>query len=105
MQTLSDSNFDSVLDGSPRAVVLFSASWCGPCKTFKPKFLKMADEMSDVDFFYCDVDEAQKITMDLAIQSVPTIITFKSGDTHKHIVGADETRVRAMLEELRTQTA
>jgi thioredoxin-like negative regulator of GroEL len=100
MTTLTDQDLQTTLDASPKAIVMFSASWCGPCKAFKPKFQKLAEETTGVDFFYCDVDSAQRAAMDLSIQSVPTIVSFRDGDDVRKVIGADESGVRGLIEEL-----
>lgn len=38
-------------------VVMFSASWCGPCKTLKPYFKKGSLDYDDVFFAYIDCDK------------------------------------------------
>ena len=35
----------------------FSASWCGPCKSFEPAVRHMAVKFTDVSFVKVDVDE------------------------------------------------
>lgn len=63
------------------AVVYFTASWCGPCRTQKPLFAKASvmDKNDNVEYFIVDVDEVDpSVLLDHKIQSVPTIIWMEN---------------------------
>lgn len=50
----------SVLSGSPKALVYFTASWCGPCRKIAPHFSNLAAEHGgSVKFVKVDVDANQ----------------------------------------------
>ena len=38
MITKTDDDIGELLDENTRVIILFGATWCGPCKTFKPKY-------------------------------------------------------------------
>ncbi|MDE6802785.1 MAG: thioredoxin, partial [Muribaculaceae bacterium] len=63
VKELNDKNFQELLgDPNGPVVIDFSASWCGPCKTFAPVFHQVADEMSGkAEFFKVDVDESPQL--------------------------------------------
>jgi thioredoxin-like negative regulator of GroEL len=103
MQTQNDDTIQTLLDEHERVVVLFGASWCAPCKRFKPTFEKLAAENSDVTFAYCDVDETEQLAMDLEIKSVPTVVSFFSGIEDETVVGANIDKVKVLLEKLRAR--
>ena len=48
----------------------FSATWCGPCKVFKPIMKELSDEGYDIQFI--DGDENPKLANKYNIRSVPT---------------------------------
>lgn len=63
-------------DGIP-TVVDFSATWCGPCRQFKPIFHQTAaDYKGKVDFISIDVDSYQRLSEKYGVQSIPCIIYF-----------------------------
>eukprot|EP00252_Welwitschia_mirabilis_P011443 TRINITY_DN2569_c0_g3_i1.p1 TRINITY_DN2569_c0_g3~~TRINITY_DN2569_c0_g3_i1.p1 ORF type:complete len:109 (-),score=13.90 TRINITY_DN2569_c0_g3_i1:131-457(-) len=39
------------------AIVVFTASWCGPCKTIEPYFAELSDKYPQMMFLVVDVDE------------------------------------------------
>ncbi|MBD5213557.1 MAG: thioredoxin [Bacteroidales bacterium] len=105
VKELNDKNFQELLgDPNGPVVIDFSASWCGPCKTFAPVFHQVADEMSGkAEFFKVDVDESPQLASAMRIQAVPTIILINPGtekiDIIQGVVGKDEfvKRVKAIL--------
>ena len=50
----------------------FSATWCGPCKAFKPIMNEIANEGYSVEFI--DVDQSQELAAKYGVRSVPTTI-------------------------------
>ena len=105
MITRNDTDIDQLLDENTRVVILFGATWCGPCKAFKPKFQTISLENSDIVFAYCDVEETRATTTDLNIQSVPTIVSFFDGLENETVVGANIDKVKALVEKLRSKNS
>jgi len=65
-------------------LLVFSASWCGPCKAFKPTLLELEQDR----LVYIDIDELPEIRDDYEVQSVPTIILVDDdGDELERLVG------------------
>lgn len=62
----------------------FSAEWCAPCKTMKPRFdnVKQMDEFKDVEFYEYDIEEDEGIDLvtKYGIRNVPTIIITNEND-------------------------
>ena len=53
-------------------VLKFSASWCGPCRAYKPTFEKVSkmDEFGDIEFEELDVDENEDLAVKYGIRGV-----------------------------------
>ena len=64
----------------------FSATWCGPCKAFKPIMNEIANEGYSVEFI--DVDQSQELAAKYGVRSVPTTVIEENGIEVSRFVGA-----------------
>jgi len=64
----------------------FSATWCGPCKAFKPIMNEIANEGYSVEFI--DVDQSQELAAKYGVRSVPTTIIEEGGTEVNRFVGS-----------------
>lgn len=64
----------------------FSASWCGPCKMFKPVVNELISEGHNIEII--DVDDNQSLAQQYQIQSIPTIVIEEDGQVVDGIMGA-----------------
>ena len=69
-----------------KSVKYFSATWCGPCKAFKPIMQEVANDGYSVEFI--DVDQSQDTATKYGIRSVPTVVIEESGNELSRFVGA-----------------
>ena len=64
----------------------FSATWCGPCKAFKPIMNEIANEGYSVEFI--DVDQSQELAAKYGVRPVPTTIIEEGGTEVNRFVGS-----------------
>ena len=64
----------------------FSATWCGPCKAFKPIMQEVANDGYSIEFI--DVDQSQEPATKYGIRSVPTTVIEENGIEVNRFVGA-----------------
>jgi thioredoxin 1 len=64
----------------------FSATWCGPCKTFKPIMNEIVGEGHSVQFI--DIDQQQDLAAKYGVRSVPTTVIEENGIEVDRFVGA-----------------
>ena len=64
----------------------FTATWCGPCKAFKPVMNEVAGEGHSIQFI--DVDENQTLATQYGVRSVPTTVIEENGVEVDRFVGA-----------------
>ncbi len=105
MLTRNDADVQQLLDENQRVIVMFGATWCGPCKTFKPHFQNISEKNDDIVFAYCDVEETNALATELEIQSVPTVVSFFNGIEEASVVGPSVDRVKELIEKLRSKSA
>ena len=63
-----------------------SATWCGPCKVFKPVMNEIAGEGHSVQFV--DIDKQQDLAQQYNVRSVPTVVIEENGKEVNRIIGA-----------------
>ena len=63
----------------------FSATWCGPCKVFKPVMNEIAGEGYSVQFI--DIDQQQDIAAKYNVRSIPTVVIEENGVEVDRFVG------------------
>ena len=76
----------------------FTASWCGPCQRIGPIFKSLAAEFS-IDVRKVDVDDEPEFAMENNVSAMPTFLFLREGKKVAELTGADERRLRAILEE------
>jgi len=64
----------------------FSATWCGPCKSFKPVMNEIASEGYSVQFI--DIDQSSNMATQYSVMSVPTVIIEENGIEVDRFVGS-----------------
>ena len=88
--TVTDASWaDDVLGSAEPVVVDFRAEWCGPCRMIGPSLEEIAKEMKGkVKVAKFNIDENPAITVQLGVQSIPTLMVFKDGQQVSKKVGA-----------------
>lgn len=74
--------FNDVINGSQLTLVDFYATWCGPCKMMHPVLEQLKADLGDsIRIIKLDVDKSGDIAEAYRIQSVPTLMLFREGET------------------------
>lgn len=96
--SVNDDSFEKeVLNHNETVLVVFSASWCGPCRSLTPILEKFADESGDVKVVKIDVDEAISVSSKFGIKGVPTLIAMKDGkEVNRHIGVASKDKIKEL---------
>ena len=64
----------------------FSATWCGPCKAFKPVMNEIRNEGYYVEFI--DIDMLTDLAQQYNVRSVPTVVIEEGGVEVDRFVGS-----------------
>jgi len=84
-------------DGCEKIVVVYVASWCGPCIMLRPYIDNMNEDYSgeDLAFYYIDVDKCTDENMDVA--ALPTTKFYKYREEQAKVVGANIEKIKNMI--------
>lgn len=97
VKEIKDTEYEKIVKENKKVLIDCYANWCGPCKMLSPVIDALAEEIKDVKFYKVDVDNAEKITSDFDIMSIPTLLIFEDGKLKEKVVGL---RSKSELEEL-----
>ncbi|MBE6793627.1 MAG: thioredoxin family protein [Ruminococcaceae bacterium] len=80
MEKLTAENFrEKVYFSDKRRAVLFTAPWCGFCRSMKLMCEKAQKDISSVEFYTVDIDAEPELKKAFAVAAVPTFIVFEDG--------------------------
>ena len=74
----------------------FTASWCGPCRFFKPYIIELIRDGENIEMI--DIDANPEQSQKYQIMSVPTLIFEEDGEIFAKRNGAmDPSEMKALL--------
>ena len=74
--------FNDVINSDQLVLVDFFATWCQPCKMMHPILEQMKQALGNrIRIIKVDVDKHGTTANHYGIQSVPTLMLFRSGET------------------------
>ena len=77
-----------------KQILYFSASYCAPCRTFKPLMESLQSEMS---ITFIDVDASPQTAQTWNVRSVPTTLVIQKGMELGRLVGVkSKEEIRAL---------
>jgi putative thioredoxin len=59
-----------------KQIIFFSASWCHPCKSFKPVMERLSQELP---IRFVDVDTEPQLVAEYGIRNVPSVVVTQDG--------------------------
>lgn len=87
--TVTESNFDEIINTDKPVLIDFWAEWCGPCKMIGPIVEELAGDYKDRAVVgKLDVDNNPDLAARFGVRSIPTLLVFKNGQVVDKQVGA-----------------
>ncbi len=89
-ESIKPKSFSELIRLSNKPVLVdFYADWCGPCKMVSPTIERIAKEFSGkLMTVKINVDKKQHVAARYQIQSIPTIMLFRDGESVMRLTGA-----------------
>ena len=81
--------------------VVFSASFCKPCKDIYPYIQEIADTNKDIVFIKVDIENGSEISDKFSIQSIPHFKFFKNANEIGSFTGANNQSILDAITKLR----
>mmetsp|Transcript_39798 Transcript_39798/g.62255 ORF Transcript_39798/g.62255 Transcript_39798/m.62255 type:complete len:135 (-) Transcript_39798:434-838(-) len=102
--TLQD--YKNIREGDGKAVLYFTAKWCGPCRRIAPVFEDISEQENTkgITFAKIDVDENSQAAQAVRIKSVPFFIFTNKGTEVNSFAGADVGMLEESVESLAKAT-
>lgn len=97
----SESELNQFTSQNKLIVIDFFATWCGPCKTIAPDFVKLSEEYKDVIFLKVDVDDCGGLDEKFSVSAMPTFAFVKNGKKVDEVVGANINSVKTKIKSLK----
>eukprot|EP00180_Rhodochaete_pulchella_P003562 Plantae.Rhodophyta-Rhodochaete_pulchella.ctg620.p1 GENE.Plantae.Rhodophyta-Rhodochaete_pulchella.ctg620~~Plantae.Rhodophyta-Rhodochaete_pulchella.ctg620.p1 ORF type:complete len:109 (+),score=21.59 Plantae.Rhodophyta-Rhodochaete_pulchella.ctg620:638-964(+) len=100
-QITTEADFEQEIAADCLTVVDFFAVWCGPCRMISPIISQISEEddikAAGVKFLKVDVDQVAQLAARYEISAMPTFQFFKKGVRVDNVVGANEGKVREVI--------
>ena len=75
--TMTEQNFEEIVDSHETVLIDFWAAWCGPCRSFAPTYEKVSEKYPDIVFAKVDTEAEQGLASSFNIMSIPTLMIIR----------------------------
>ena len=80
MENLTKESFrEKIYFDDNKSGVLFTAPWCGFCRSMKLMCEKAQKDFAEIKFYTVDIDKEPELKTAFLISAVPTFILFEDG--------------------------
>lgn len=93
----SNEMFEKVFEENKKVIVIYSATWCGPCRTFK-KWLHDTYETYPYPILIVDVEELPELAED--VKALPTMMVYKDNEVIIRTEGFDKQKMKDIFDKL-----
>ncbi len=103
VRIVNDREFQEELKTHDKIIVKFFTDWCGSCRLFRPKFIRLSEEQRFNDIRFLDVNaESNPVSRKMSyITHFPSFTIFKNGKFVETIATTKENSVIELIARLR----
>lgn len=80
VKTITNENFNEVIDNDKIILLDFYADWCGPCQMLSPIIDQIAQENPEYFVGKINVDAQPELAQQFDVVSIPTLVVIKDGE-------------------------
>lgn len=100
MIELTEDTLKEIVESNEKVIVQYGATWCGNCRIVKPKFKRLSNEHTDVEFIYVDAEKLPASRGLAEVKNLPTFAGFKSGKLVAQQAGNKAEVITKVLDEI-----
>ena len=101
LRNLSMDQYKGITSGKKLMIVIFGATWCGPCKKVNPIIEKLCEKYK-IKLIHIDVDDNKDLAKAMTAIEIPMVIFYKNGKAlMTHLGENSEAGFEKMINEYR----
>ena len=87
VKEIKEKEFKEIIEKEEKVLIDCYAPWCGPCRLLSPIIDELAKETDSCKFYKLNVDDAEEISREYKIMSIPTLLLFEKGELKQKTIG------------------
>lgn len=100
MLELTEDKLEQIISETDQVIVQYGATWCGNCRVTKPKFKRMSEENTNIQFIYVDAEKLPNSRKLADVKNLPTFAGFKNGKLISQAAGNKTEIISNILHEI-----
>jgi len=92
-----EEEYDRVLEENEYVFVIYSATWCGPCRSFK-QFLEEEYPSYPHPIVVVDVEELEELA--IGVSGLPTMVGFHNKEEFIRTEGFNKSKIKKIFDDL-----
>jgi thioredoxin 1 len=94
----SEAHFTEVISSPKVNVIVFTATWCVPCRQIAPEFERLAFQYAgEVNFVKVDADDHPEILEKCLVVVLPTFMVVHQGEQLGAVIGGEISEVKELV--------
>lgn len=90
-------DINNIIQNNNKVLLLFSGSFCNPCKKILPFFIELSNIYNNIKFVKIDVNEYDELADNYNVKFIPHFIYFENGMKIKEYTGISEKEILNLI--------